>query len=240
MSKGGRGGGEPPWEGVLDEIRNALREADIEDGGVQDALIEGLRHAFSELDEGAFAADDEGANDGVTRLPGRPEVTVVEGGRAEDDTDPPSGNRPDLRVAHREPSLEEPEEEDDEDDEDDDSDDGMGGRRVVAHIRVLRGGGSRPLLGGGQAASEERPGARPMEGQIGVAAGEAQAVFRGASPHCYRIHCDKGSIDIVADELHIHRLRAAQSLDVEGRDLRVEGAGSGDSVGRYHRIGEAG
>lgn len=74
-----------PWGDVLDQVRDALDDAGVGAGQVRDELIRGVRDTLDALQPPPTATEP-------------PDVSVVDGGRADDA--PPSGSPPpDLRVA---------------------------------------------------------------------------------------------------------------------------------------------
>lgn len=86
---------------VVSQVRVALDEADVTSRQSRDMLLDGLRDVMQALDPGSLVrpkgaeAPDEG-----------PDVSVVDGGRA-DDAPPTDGPKPDLKVA--EPAADSPE-----------------------------------------------------------------------------------------------------------------------------------
>ncbi len=73
-------GGDALIGDLLQQVSDALDEAELKDGAVRQALLDGVRDAFTSI-----------SGDGPT-------VTVVDGGRMAD-TPPTSGERPELRIA---------------------------------------------------------------------------------------------------------------------------------------------
>lgn len=130
-----------------------------------------------------------------------PSVTVVDGGRA-DDEPPTEGPRPNLRVAELEESPAQNQESE------------GGEAQPKVHVRVLN---SDDLF----LASGPKSQAKTPNGVIHLEKkDEEQWVFFGNIPQRYRIHCQEGSI-LVAIEENKLLLNSGQSLDVKGKHIRV-------------------
>ncbi|MCB9743952.1 MAG: hypothetical protein H6741_35490 [Alphaproteobacteria bacterium] len=176
-----------------------------------DPLLAGIEEALGKLgisEEGARRSLLEGVREALgefIEVDGAPmQVRVIDGGRAEDD-DAPRPPAPDLRIA---------EVGDDED---------LGPTRV----RVVRVGAPQ---------AQELP---PLvsEGRIRIEANDAaphQTIYRGEAIRAYRVCCDQGSLEVSVDGTHAGMLGVGQSLDVEGRVVRVHSNSVG--TGRYIRL----
>ena len=77
---------------VVSQVRVALDEADVTSHRSRALLLDGLRDVLGALDPASLVRPDR------TPPAGAPDVSVVDGGRAED-APPTEGARPDLRVA---------------------------------------------------------------------------------------------------------------------------------------------
>lgn len=179
-----------------------------------DPLLAGIEEALGKLginEEGARRSLLEGVREALgefIEVDGSPlQVRVIDGGRGEedDDEDAPRAPGPDLRIA------EAGEEED------------LGPTRV----RVVRVG----------APQAQEPPPLGAEGRIRIEANDAaphQTVYRGDAIRAYRICCDHGSLEVSVDGSHAGMLSVGQSLDVEGRVVRVHS--NSVTTGRYIRL----
>jgi hypothetical protein len=211
------------WRDVLDQVTDALNEAEVRLGPARDALLDGVRDALDALGEG-FDLDVEilpsatGEGEDI-------DVQVMAGGRGEDDP-PTPGERPQLRVAE---SAQDMGDEPADLDEPGDVEDGWSPKRpVFTQVKVLRtpprGTPTRPRLG--------------EVGWIhlltdGAADSLWQTVYQGRSPRVYRVGCTRGSIDVTVDSEPVERLRPGQSMDVEGAMIRVTTSESEGAQGGY-------
>jgi len=221
--------GDDLWSDVIDQVSDALDEADVKDGTTRDALLDGVRQALesmgSTLDmevelvtDGDLIAGAELIIENDAMEPD-PTVSVMEGGRADADPRTP-GDKPDLRVADlpedgpSEEILVSPPE-----------------SPFVAQVKVLR---TPPRMPG-------HPEAIPGLGRAGwiQVAGDAetdaawQTLYQGKRSRLYRIGCTQGTLDITLDGTQVERLRAGQSIDVEGCKVRVSATEGEQGRGGY-------
>lgn len=209
--------GDDVWSEVLDQVADALDEADLGDGATREALLDGVRQALEGVG-GTIDMDIE-----VVTEAGEPDpsVSVVEGGRT--DTDPRTpGDKPNLRVADL------PE---DGFTDETEPDDPMRVRPVVTQVKVLR---TPPRT---TASSDAIPGLG-QAGWIQVAGGAGaeaawQTLYKGACARLYRVGCTQGSLDVTLDGAQVERLRAGQSIDVEGCLVRVSAVDESSGRGGY-------
>jgi hypothetical protein len=199
--------GDDRWRDVLDQVSDALNEAEVRLGPARDALLDGVRDALDALGEG-FELDVEIVPSGDDI-----DVEVVAGGRGEDEP-PTPGQRPNLRVAD---TVEDTAEETAAQDEAGVRDESWGQQGpVFTQVKVLRtpprGTTTRPGLG-------EVGWIHLLTG--GAADSSWQTVYQGRSPRVYRVGCTRGSIDVTVDSEPVERLRPGQSMDAEGAMIRV-------------------
>ena len=215
------------WSDVIDQVLNALSDANIKDGPTRDSLADGVREALESLQEGVgldveilgselFDVDVE-ADSGVN-------IEVVPGGR-ESDEPKSEGVKPELRLA--------------EPDDADATDAGPLGAGaagpVLNHVKVLHSGSrstsvsDKPIPGLAEAGwIHVAPG--------GAAQSEWQTVYRGKGVRLYRIACSQGCMDVTVDGESVERLVAGQSIDVEGAAIRVTSTEDGGAKGGYSLV----
>jgi hypothetical protein len=211
--------GDDRWTDVIDQVLDALDDANVSDSATRDALAEGVKAALESLDTG-IGLDVQIIGEGFPKPPSEPPtVEVVTGGRS-DDEPPSEGERPALRIANEAP--EGPEE----------------GTLSADHsplftrVNIIENGRSK------------QPSALPgldQSGWIHVNAGgppEAnwQTVYRGQRLRLYRIACSKGTLDVTVDGEPIERLLPGQSIDTEGRAIRVTTTEADGALGGYTPI----
>lgn len=222
--------GKPPrdgddiWSEVMDQVADALGEVSLDSDGTRDALLEGVRQALEGMGS-TIDLDIQVVTEGVdTSDVEDPSVSVMEGGRT--DTDPRTpGDKPDLRVADL------PEDGFTEETEPVDPVDAMQGSPVVTQVKVLRTPPRRT------AHSEAIPGLG-QAGWIQVASGGGaqgawQTLYQGQRARLYRIGCTQGLLDVTVDGAPVERLRAGQSVDVEGCLVRVSAVDETSGRGGY-------
>jgi hypothetical protein len=208
-----RGDGDDWIDEMADEVADALADLGLFDEATRATLVETMREAVAEIP----SRDDDSDDDEGDEDDDHPNVTVLPGGRGEDDA-PTPGAPPTLRVVEGSGG----------DDDDDDN---------VA-VRVLRLG-RRPLS---RAASEgvsadghiQLPAQLPA--QLGHGAEIWQTILHAAAPRAYRIRCDSGELQVMADGDLVVRLVPGQTSDVEGEVIRVRGDGVASATGRYTRL----
>jgi len=204
------------WTDVIDQVLDALDDANVSDSATRDALAEGVKAALESLDTG-IGLDVQIIGEGFPKPTNEPpNVEVVTGGRS-DDEPPSEGEKPTLRIA-------------DEATENDVEESLFGDRApVFTHVNVIEN--QRPA----------KPSALPgldESGWIHVNAGgppEAhwQTVYRGHRLRLYRIACSKGTLDVTVDGEPIERLLPGQSIDTEGRAIRVTTTEMDGALGGY-------
>ena len=210
------------WNDVIDQVLDALDDADVSDPGTRDALAEGVKAALDSLENGLgldVQIIGEGFPDAADPAP---QVEVMTGGRS-DDEPPSDGEKPALRIA--DPQEDSPESAA--------TDDPV---PVFTHVKVSRDGRQRPpavIAGIAEA------------GWIRVASGGApeaawQTIYRGRTPRLYRVACSTGSLDVTVDGEPIERLLAGQSIDAEGSAIRVTTTEDDGAMGAYAPIHNAG
>jgi hypothetical protein len=208
--------GDDIWSEVMDQVADALTEADLGTGPTREALLDGVREALEAMG-GPIEVDIEvmtAAEDSD------PTVSVVEGGRAEADPRTP-GEKPDLRVADPQADGATDEVE---------AADPMRVRPVLTQVKMLR-------TARHTARSEIIPGLGKA-GWIQVAGGGGvhaawQTLYQGRVPRLYRIGCTQGSMDVTLDGDQVERLVAGQAIDVEGCLVRVCAVDEGSGRGGY-------
>ena len=209
------------WSDVIDQVLDALDDADMGDKTSRDALAEGVRQALESM-ESEVDFDVQILGEGFPMPESDPvAVELVEGGRRQDD--PRSkGKAPDLRIA----------------DTDDNPTESKASRpmrdgSMFTHVKVIHdkkpSTRKRPLPGLSEA------------GWIHVAGGVStdsswQTIYRGQSPRLYRIACSQGILDVAADGEVVERLRPGQSIDLEAGLIRVTTDEGQEAIGGYTPI----
>lgn len=206
--------GDDIWSEVMDQVADALTEADLGTGLTREALLDGVREALEAMG-GPIEVDIEVMTSSEDTDPA---VSVVEGGRTEADPRTP-GDKPDLRVADLET-----------DGATGEASESMPIRPVLTQVKMLR-----------TARRTAMPEAIPGLGQAGwiqVAGGGGvqaawQTLYQGRLPRLYRIGCTQGSMDVTLDGEQVERLVAGQAIDVEGCLVRVSAVDEGSARGGY-------
>lgn len=222
------------WDDVMGRVADTLDELSVVDGPERDALFGSLRQVLGALGDlpidsiqvRTVRMDDLGPGHPILtsmdETPVRPTVTLVEGGR---DDDSPASNapRPELRVQSGGDSGWPMEA---------DANLSSGEAQVALDlnppgVRVARMSGPRLRASAGDAWSMIR--LDPDQGR------EAwQTVFAGREVRPYRLQCSSGELRVFVDGEPITELASGQSVDVEGKLVRV----SAEMVvrGRYLRL----
>jgi len=203
--------GDDTWSSLRDQVEEALRKAGLGDRHLDEAVVQAMEQAFAAL--GSLSADTEVS-------PSSPDVTVVEGGRR-DDQPPAPGDPPELRLATEAGA-----------DSHDDLGTGDTKVRVTVH-RLDRDGRRRSNTD----ASAKRTDRRLLiQGRIRVAPDGHQTIFRGSESRSYRLLCNEGTLRITLDGLPAESLSAGQSIDVDAALIRVSGADGASAAGTYVRL----
>lgn len=178
---------------------------------LSDPLLAGIEEALGKLginEEGTRRSLLEGVREALGEFVEEDgpsvPVRVLEGGRNSEDVEPRSRN-PDLRLADEQDFVD----------------------NAPTRVRVVRVG----------APQSPEPVAIQGVGSIRIEAGDVaphQTIYRGEAVRAYRISCDQGSFEVSVDGTHAGHLNVGQTLDVEGRVVRVHS--NGDAGGRYARI----
>ena len=220
------------WADVMKQVHDALDEAQIDGDSLRKSLMDGVKQALDSLDDflvepsPSSSAEDE-------RVP----VVVVEGGRT-DDQPITEGDIPKLHIA--DDAVEDVAESSGGSNEDSTSP--MGSPTLATTVRVFRSGFEALPQSGDESLSPAGP--APIlanEGQIalGPDGAQHQTLFRGNSPHIYRVHCDDGIMKVLVDGQSVETLNPGQSLDVEGRFLSIKMAENRPVLGRYTWVARA-
>ena len=167
-------------EAIFSQLQEAMSDNEYgEEGQIQEELLEGIRHSLEALFGGLPSQDS-------------PTVTVVEGGKS-DDEPRNEQDRPNLAFApeiEAEEALERPSD---------------------VQVRILKG----PEL----FSSLHRESANSA-GQILLNDDDQQTLFKGTSEKTYRIFCSQGrlSVHCLGQRLSLQR---GQSVDVEASEIAV-------------------
>ena len=212
------------WTSVIDQVLEALDDAEVSDPSTRDALAEGVRQAIESLESG-IGLDVQIIGEGFPSPENDPPVVeVVPGGRASDEP-PTTGEKPKLRIAN-------PKDGEGKGEEAKDGAPNNGDTRTPFHteVKVLRNFGERLPAG-------KIPGL-DSTGWIRVAPGGGaestwQTIYTGLKPRLYRIACSSGSLDVTVDGEPVERLLAGQSIDVEGSAIRVTTDHESGAIGGY-------
>lgn len=182
---------------VVSQVRVALDEADITGIQSRELLLDGVRDVMQALYPSSVSRSPAGPT------PGPPDVSVVDGGRA-DDAPPSPGERPELRVAAPEPDAAAESEASDAEGTPDQP-------RVVTRVKVH------------QAQPKPIPDRQPRVQLIGTDAEAPQwrSVFRGATPRPYRLTAETGVVRVSLDGMPADLVPAGSSLDVEAQVIQV-------------------
>ena len=238
------------WGEVLDQLTDALDQANLTDGSMRNVVVDGVRDALSALTGMGFPLDPD--SESAPRSDEGPDITVVEGGRTED-TPASDVARPDLRVAD---PIEDSDAKTTADDSGDTSSDDESGHEESSAdkstwVRVLTSGqmedamqgilgdrfdlkGGFPLPQGAGVSSSIPP------GEIVVGAGqgakELQTLFRGETARAYRVKCSAGDLRVIADGLPVESLSKGQSLDIEAKLIQAACEAEQSASGEYWRV----
>ena len=213
---------DPNWQDLRKQVERALEEAGLSGGNLDEAVLEGVRQAFSAIDD---LTSRVGAGTGEPEA-GPPDVQVMDGGRADAPKGEPRGadteNRPGLRLA---PDL----------DEVLDSSEAPGPQgslratlRPDVRIAVRRVGPERTTVRRPSGVGDIR-----RRGGIAVEQGASQTLYQGAAPRLYRVSCTDGSLRLELEGQPTCTLLPGQSTDVDARLLLVHGLADGLSAGVY-------
>ena len=192
---------------VVSQVRGALDEVDVSSRGVRELLLDELRDVFEALEPGVFRHPQTPPSDD-----GSPDVTVVDGGRA-DDAPPSEGPRPDLKVAEPDPTPASSVEEE------------APRPRVYTRVRVH------------QAETPKMRDPRPMVELDPSREGDTwRSLFRGAVARPYRLAVETGSVRVSLDGMPTEVMRTGDNLDVEAGVIQVAAVGDARAVVRYERL----
>jgi len=208
------------WSDVVDQVLDALDDANVGDTSTRDALAEGVRQALESLESGVDL-DVQILGEGFPFQETEPiSVELVEGGRS---TQEPrsEGEPPDLRIANPDAADE----------------NSANPSSMFTHVKVVGANSNR---------SKPRPLPGLAEsGWIHVAGGDTsdsawQTIYHGHSPRLYRVACSQGLLEVTADGQAIERLRPGQSIDLEASLIRVTTTDDGEAIGGYNPIAPRG
>jgi hypothetical protein len=210
------------WTDVVDQVLDALDDANVSDPMTRDALAEGVKAALESMETG-FGLDVQIIGEGFPETT-PPTVEVVAGGRSED-APPTEGQKPELRIA--EPQETAP-------NKTGFTPDPGSPIPVFTHVNVRTNDATAPMAS-----------SRALEGSIRVGFGSDpegtwQTVYFGARPRLYRIVCLQGTLDVTVDGNPIERLSQGQSIDTEAAAIRVTTDHPTGSTGAYTRVFETG
>lgn len=217
------------WDDLIQGVERALSELGITQFDTRAAVMDGVREA---LESAIEVLDDHPFPTGTRR---EPEITVLPGRRG--DATPRRGAAPGLRLAQPDETAE----------PDLDADDSP-----PPKVRVVRVHPDRAPSHDEHAAAPSRdlseahdePSAGPTLAPL-HAAGRVrlnfetrytQTLYRGERARPYRISCSAGRFSVIVDGFCLDPLAAGQSVDVEGRTLRLEG--DEPAAGSYVRLDE--
>lgn len=213
----------------MHQVADALDELEVVDGNEREALLENLREVLGALDGVTVESVQINA---LQMFPATaplepPDIAVLEGGRSADDLEGASTatQRGALRLAPDEDRTGEAPGNSSGHDDDTagalaDLLPGMAHRRVSVSSRR-----PEPTLG-------EPPGNLSLLPEPGVAA--EQTVFLGETARAYRLRVLRGVLTVRVDAHAPLELRPGQTVDVEGRNLRVSALEPAE--GRYIRL----
>lgn len=171
-------------QGLVNELSKELESAGFVDDNVQEELMHGIQDSLRAIFGEVFE-------------PEPPAVTVVEGGRT-DDEPAPDRPQPQLRVASFE-DVEEPIES---------LDSSMSFDSSNVSVRVIRPkGGGVPALSSGNIHLDEE--------------GASQCIYAGQTAKMYRLLLFRGEADVYAGDTCIGIINEKQSMDVEGVNIKV-------------------
>ena len=224
------------WDDLIQGVERALSELGITQFDTRAAVMDGVREA---LESAIEVLDDHPFPTGTRR---EPEITVLPGRRGE--VTARRGAAPGLRLAQPGETVE-PELDADE--------------SPPPKVRVVRVHPDRSPSHQDHAASPTSAHAQsPHDGLDGlddVPSGPAptslsavglvrlsletryaQTLYRGERSRPYRVSCSAGRFNVIVDGFCLDPLTAGQSVDVEGRTLRLEG--NEPATGAYVRLDE--
>ncbi|MBK7759578.1 MAG: hypothetical protein IPN01_37770 [Deltaproteobacteria bacterium] len=224
------------WDDLIQGVERALSELGITQFDTRAAVMDGVREA---LESAIEVLDDHPFPTGTRR---EPEITVLPGRRGE--VSSRRGAVPGLRLAQPGETVE-PELDADE--------------SPPPKVRVVRVHPDRSPSHQDHAASPTSAHAHsPHDGLDGlddVPSGPAptslsavglvrlsletryaQTLYRGERSRPYRVSCSAGRFNVIVDGFCLDPLTAGQSVDVEGRTLRLEG--NEPATGAYVRLDE--
>jgi hypothetical protein len=192
---------------VVSQVRGALDEADVSSRGAREMLLDELKDVFQALDPGSLLRPQSAPS-----ADGAPDVTVVDGGRAED-APPTEGPKPDLKVAHPEPT------------EDASVEDVPSKPRIYTRVTVHDTAAMKT--------ADRRP---VIELDPSKEADAVRSLFRGTVSRPYRIAVETGRVRVSLDGMPAEVVRAGDSLDVEASVIQVAAVGDARAVVRYERL----
>lgn len=210
------------WTEVVDQVLDALDDANVSDPMTRDALAEGVKAALESMETG-FGLDVQIIGEGFPETTA-PTVEVVAGGRS-DDAPPTEGQKPELRIAEPQPT---------DPAEADFNPDSGSPIPVFTHVNVRTNDAAAhmPLMPDAAGSIRVGFGADPEE--------IWQTVYFGSRSRLYRITCSHGTLDVSVNGEPIERLSMGQSLDTEGTAIRVTTDFSTGATGVYTRVIETG
>ena len=211
--------GDDRWSDVIDQVLDALNQANVSDPTTRDALADGVRQALEGMEMGMGINIEISDTGDVHIQEPVPEVEVVDGGRNPDQP-PTEGKKPALRIAtpneENGAGSEVPEPPQDP-------------KPYVTQVKVMQGNPFAPMS------------SMPFMGDQGsislpnsASGAPWQTVYQGLRPRLYRIACLPGArIDVTADGERVERLHPGQSIDVEGTAIRVTNPDEETATGVY-------
>jgi hypothetical protein len=190
---------------VVSQVRVALDEADVTGRHGRELLLDGLRDVLHAMDPASVVRSTDAKR--KPKSTDVPDVTVVDGGRA-DDAPPTEGQKPDLKVA--EPDSPDPVEDT---------------PRVYTRVTVHKAQKTAP------------PDGLPrVELHPTTDTDTWRSLFRGAVPRPYRLTVEKGRVRVSLDGMPADVIGPGASLDVEAAVIQVSLDGETPAAVRYERL----
>jgi hypothetical protein len=223
------------WDDLIQGVERALSELGITQFDTRAAVMDGVREA---LESAIEVLDDHPFPTGTRR---EPEITVLPGRRG--DAPARRSPAPGLRLAQPD-EIAEPELDTDESPPPKvrvvrvhpDRSPSHQDQKAVASAHALNL--QDPLEGLDDVPSGPAPASLLALGlvRLSLETRYAQTLYRGERARPYRVSCSAGRFNVIVDGFCLDPLTAGQSVDVEGRTLRLEG--NEPSTGAYVRLDE--